>query len=289
MENSSLNAALKFTPQSRLLAPAKLNLFLHILGRRQDGFHSIQTVFQFLDFGDTLEFQVTPHDTAIRLLTPLAGVDDNQNLIIKAARLLQSEYRVSKGVDISLVKRIPQGGGLGGGSSDAATTLVALNEMWELHLSLDELSRLGLKLGSDIPIFIHGKAAFAEGRGELFQHIDLPEPWFIVIKPPCDVATAEIYGAAELTRDTPAITIHDFLQGNCHNDFEIVVRKRYPEVDFALQWLSRFAKAQLTGTGSCIFASFEEKERAEAVLADIPKPNIGFLAKGLNRSPLYAK
>lgn len=266
-------------------APAKLNLFLHITGRRPDGYHSLQTVFQFLDYGDTLRFEVTD-SPEIRLETPTPGVPPEQDLTVRAACMLQQRAGVSRGARIHLEKRLPQGGGVGGGSSDAATVLVALNRLWQAGLSENQLAELGLALGADVPVFVRGRAAWAEGVGEALTPVDLPEPWFLVIKPPVTVSTAEVFSAPELTRDTPAITIPAFLSGAGRNDCEPVVRRRYPVVAEVLDWLGQIAPARMTGTGACVFAAFETREAAERIAATLPAVWSGFVARGCNRSPL---
>lgn len=267
-------------------APAKLNLFLHITGRRTDGYHLLQTAFVFLDYADDLSFELRL-DGEIVLTTSLANVAMQDNLIFKAAHLLQQHTRVVLGVNIGLQKRIPMGGGLGGGSSDAATTLLALNQLWQLKLSLAELATLGLQLGADVPIFIRGEAAWAEGVGEQFQSISIPENWYLVIIPPCEVKTAEIFSHSELTRDTQAIKIHDFYDGRVHNDFEPLVKKLYPEVAAAFDWLEQYTTAFLTGTGACIFGKFVEQQQAVKIANMIPQPFSGFVTQGLNHSPAH--
>lgn len=266
-------------------APAKLNLFLHITGRRADGYHTLQSVFQFLDCADLIHLRIGA-DGAIHLLTPLPGVAPEQDLTVRAARLLQAEAGVAAGVDIQIDKRLPLGGGLGGGSSDAATVLVALNRLWGLDWSEERLAELGLRLGADVPVFVRGQAAWAEGIGELLTPIDLPEPWFVVLVPPVTVSTAEIFSAPELTRDTPPIRIPAFLSGGAGNDCEPVVRARYPLVGQYLDWLSQFGRARLTGTGACVFAAFPERRAAQQVLEQLPDGWRGFVARGRNRSPL---
>jgi 4-diphosphocytidyl-2-C-methyl-D-erythritol kinase len=271
-------------------APAKLNLFLHITGYRPDGYHLLQTVFQLLDFGDSLQFK--PRDDGhILRVTGLQSVDQVQDLTVRAARLLQQACNTRYGVDIHMTKRLPIGGGLGGGSSDAATTLVVLNRLWGCNLSPDRLAALGVKLGADIPVFIHGHSAWAEGIGESVQTLALPKRWYVVIKPPVEVSTAALFAAPELTRNCPPITIGAFLAGNGTNVFESVVRERYPVVAEALDWLNACVGkddevAKLTGTGSCIFTSFDHREAAYNVLAELPRGWQGFVAKGVNRSPL---
>ena len=266
-------------------APAKINLFLHITGQRDDGYHLLQTAFQFLDYGDVLQFGV--HDNpSISLSTAIDGVDDEDNLIIRAARALQASANIQQGVNITIEKRLPIGGGLGGGSSNAATTLLALNQLWQCHLSKTELAQLGLTLGADVPIFIHGEAAWAEGVGEQLSPISPPEPWYAVLVPNCHVSTAEVFSSQELTRDCEPITISRFLSGEGRNICEDVVTKLYPQVSEALSWLGQYGKARMTGTGACIFASFDSRAQAQQVITAIPAHWQGFVAKGCNCSPL---
>jgi len=266
-------------------APAKINLFLHITGQRDDGYHLLQTAFQFLDYGDVLQFGV--HDNpSISLSTAIDGVDDEDNLIIRAARALQASANIQQGVNITIEKRLPIGGGLGGGSSNAATTLLALNQLWQCHLSKTELAQLGLTLGADVPIFLHGEAAWAEGVGEQLSPISPPEPWYAVIAPDCHVSTAEVFSSQELTRDCEPITISRFLSGEGRNICEDVVTKLYPQVSEALSWLGQYGKARMTGTGACIFASFDSRAQAQQVITAIPAHWQGFVAKGCNCSPL---
>lgn len=269
-------------------APAKLNLFLHITGRRPDGFHLLQTVFQFLDYGDELHFSVRD-DGAVRRLSDLPGVAAEADLVVRAARLLQAETGCRRGADIRVDKRLPMGGGLGGGSSDAATALVALNALWQLDLPEDRLAGLGLSLGADVPVFVRGRAAWAEGVGERLEAVELPEPWYLVLVPPVSVSTAAVFGAPELTRDCPPITIRDFLTGLGGNVCEPVVRARFPAVAAALDWLGHFAPARMTGTGSCVFAAFGSERAAHQVLAKVPAGWQGFVARGCNRSPLLER
>lgn len=259
-------------------APAKINLFLHIIGRRADGYHELQTVFQFLDYYDELSFEVRT-DGQINLNSTI-----EKNLVLQAAKLLQQVSNTTLGADITLHKRIPIGGGLGGGSSDAATTLIALNQLWELNFEESFLLELAIKLGADVPVFIKGEAAWAEGLGEKLSPITLPEPWYVVIVPPHPISTTEFFSAPELTRNTRPITIQDFLEGKAllRNDFEPLIRNRYPQIANAFDWLNQYAKAQLTGSGGCIFAEFKTKTEAQLVIAEIPKPFTGFVAKGLN-------
>ena len=266
-------------------APAKLNLFLHITGRRADGYHLLQTVFQFLDFGDELVF--TPReDGRIQRLTDIPGVPAGQDLVVRAASLLKQQAGVDVGVDIALDKRLPLGGGLGGGSSDAATTLVALNRIWDCGLSLEQLAGLGLQLGADVPVFVRGQAAWAEGVGEVLVPVELPEPWFVVLIPPISVSTAKVFSDSQLIRDCPAITIRDFLSGQGANVCEPLVRQGWPEVDAALRDLSEFATARMTGTGACVFAAFEREAEARAAWRQLSDKWSGFVARGKNTSPL---
>jgi len=269
-----------------LPAPAKLNLMLHITGRRADGYHELQTLFQFLDYGDELVLRPR-EDGQIRLLTELPGVDHDSNLIVRAARLLQRESGCALGADIQLTKRLPMGGGIGGGSSDAATTLVGLDHLWNTRLGEDRLAELGLNLGADVPVFVRGRAAFAEGVGERLQPVDLPEPWFLVIAPQVSVSTAEIFADPELTRNTPAITVRSLLAGGGHNDCQPVVEKRYPEVRNALSLLNKFVQARMTGTGACVFGSFPNEDEADKVRRQLPATLPSFVARGRNVSMLH--
>jgi 4-diphosphocytidyl-2-C-methyl-D-erythritol kinase len=266
-------------------APAKLNLMLRIVGRRADGYHNLQTVFQFLDLQDQLDFSLRDDDEII-IANNLSQIPDTENLCYRAARRLQSLSSTPFGVEITLWKKVPMGGGLGGGSSNAATTLVALNQLWGLGLKTGELMEIGLSLGADVPIFIHGHAAWAEGIGEKITDIELPENWYLVIRPPCHVPTAEIFRQPDLTRHSPRIKIRAFLEGNNPNDCLSVVRRRHPEVAKAMDWLNRHAEARLTGTGSCLFAEFKERQQAEKIYDRLPSGLEGFVARGLNRSPL---
>ena len=266
-------------------SPAKVNLFLHITGRRDDGYHEIQTAFQFLDYSDSLEFQVQQSGT-IELLTPLKGVKNESNLIIRAAKCLQSHTNSKQGAKISIKKRLPIGGGLGGGSSNAATTLIALNHLWQTKLTTTKLAQLGLTLGADVPVFIHGYAAWAEGVGEELTPISPAEPWYIVIVPDCQVSTAEVFSSRELTRDCEPITISRFLSGEVNNVCERVVLKNYSAVSQAVDWLNRYGKSRMSGTGACVFAGFDSQVQAQQVLEDLPSHWRGFIAKGCNQSPL---
>jgi len=268
-------------------APAKLNLLLNITGRRPDGYHELQTVFQFLDIADELIFEVDA-DGGLQREYALAGVDEDQDLILRAARLLKQETGSPLGARINLHKHLPMGGGLGGGSSDAATTLVALNYLWRTDLSESELCQLGLGLGADVPVFIHGRATWAEGVGERFTAITIPEPWYVVLIPGIEVATGEIFSAPELTRHAPALKIRDFLGGRAFNLCEPVVRARYPQVDQAMAWLEQYAPARLTGTGACVFAEITDAAQGRHILQQLPPPWRGFTAKGMNNSLLQA-
>lgn len=270
-----------------LPAPAKINWFLHVLGRRRDGYHLLQTTFQFLDYSDELSFTLR-NDGQLQLASDCADVAPENNLILRAAQKLQEKTRCRLGADMSIIKRIPIGGGLGGGSSNAATTLLALNQLWDTQLSTAELVSLGVELGADVPIFIHGHAAWGEGIGEELQSVTLPEPWIVVVTPPCQVSTVEIFTASELTRNTQPITIASFLQDGGRNDLEPVACQRYPLVAEALRWLSAYAPAKMTGSGGCVFAAFAEQSAALAVAAKIPTPFHGWAAKALNVSPLHS-
>ena len=267
-------------------APAKINLFLHVTGRKPDGYHLLQTVFQFLDYCDQLQFTLRD-DEEISRIGNYSGIPPEQDLVVRAASALrQSVDKKLPGVAIQVNKSLPMGGGLGGGSSNAATTLVALNTLWGLHLTENELADIGLALGADVPVFVRGRAAWAEGVGEQLTPVQPPENWYLVIRPDCHVSTAEVFNAPDLTRNTPAITIRDFLAGAGTNDCEAVVRKCYPEVATALDWLGQRADARMTGTGACIFAAFAAETGAQAVLGQLPAGWQGFVARGKNRSPL---
>lgn len=273
----------------RFPAPAKLNLFLHVTGRRPDGYHLLQTVFRFVDYGDELE--IRPRlDGRIELLAPLPGVRVEHDLCWRAAHLLQGYTGCTQGADIRLVKRLPMGGGLGGGSSDAATVLMALNRLWGLGLSRAVLQTLGLQLGADVPVFVYGQSAFAEGVGEVLQPIGLPAAIYVVLIPAVAVSTPAIFAHQELTRDTPSLTIAGLVGdvlSNTHNDLEPLVRRLYPEVADALGWLGQYAVARMTGSGACCFAAFDRREDAERVYALRPPGMQGFVASGLDRHPLF--
>ncbi len=269
-----------------LPAPAKLNLFLHITGRRTDGYHELQTLFQFLDHGDELGLAVR-EDGEIRLHSTLEGVAHDSNLIVRAARLLKQESGCALGADLWLDKRLPLGGGIGGGSSDAATTLLGLDHLWGTQLGIERLAALGLTLGADVPVFVRGHAAFAEGVGEILHPVDPPEAWFLVVVPQVSVSTAEIFSAPELTRNTPVIKVCGLPAGGGHNDCQPVVEARYPEVRNALNLLNNFVEARMTGTGACVFGSFPNRAEADRVSRHLPVDLQYFVAQGCNVSPLH--
>ncbi len=269
-----------------LPSPAKLNLMLHITGRRHDGYHLLQTAFQLIDYGDTLHFSLR-EDSEITLSPAIPGVKTADNLIIRAAQLLQQTTHSDLGADIQLEKVLPLGGGIGGGSSNAATTLLALNQLWNLQLPIEQLAILGLQLGADVPVFVRGRSAWAEGVGEQLQAIEIPETWYFVARPECEVATAEIFSHKQLTRNTSPITIAAFFEQGGFNDCEAVVRALYPPVDSALKWLNHYAPARLTGTGACVFASLPDQQSAQQILQQLPKGLQGFIAKGVNISPTH--
>jgi len=269
-------------------APAKLNLFLHVTGRRADGYHELQTVFQIIDLADALAFEPRA-DGVIRRVEGPAEVPAADDLCVTAARRLREAGGVTAGADIRLEKRIPIQGGLGGGSSDAATTLVALNEIWGLHLPVEAIAEIGLELGADVPLFLLGRSAWAEGIGERLTPLELPEKHFAIVFPGVGIATAEVFQAPELTRKTPKTTIRGFLRAGGHNDCEPVVTGRSPEVRRALAWLAEKGDARLTGTGSSVFAAFADRGAAETALAGLPSGWRGFVARGLEHSPLQER
>lgn len=274
-------------------APAKINLFLHVVGRRDDGYHLLQTAFRFLDRGDTLRF-VPREDGRVVRVDALPGVPAEADLCLRAARLLQQATGTQQGAGIGLAKRLPMGGGLGGGSSDAATVLLALNHLWDLGLSRRELQDLGLRLGADVPVFVFGRSAFAEGVGEALQPVVLPPAWYLVVEPPVAVSTAEIFAAPELTRNSEALKIADFSSGwgrGQRNDLEPVASRRYPAVAAAIEGLAQAAGSDATlvrmsGSGSCVFAEFESEAAAAAVQARLPSHWRSWVARGLNEHPL---
>jgi 4-diphosphocytidyl-2-C-methyl-D-erythritol kinase len=267
-------------------APAKLNLFLHVTGRRPDGYHELQTVFQLIDLCDTIALSVRPDGRIERPDGP-PGVDPEADLTVRAARALQVATGCRLGVTLRVRKRIPMGGGLGGGSSDAATVLLGLNELWGCGMPVDQLARLGLPLGADVPVFVRGSSAWGQGVGEDLQPLELPESWYVVIHPGVAVGTRDVFQSPELTRNSPVITIRAFFQSGGRNDCEPVVRARFPEVADALDWLGRFAPARLTGTGSCIFAPCATAIDAERLAARVPDRWTSYVARGLNVSPVH--
>ena len=266
-------------------APAKINLMLRITGQREDGYHLLQTVFQLTDLCDWLTFHKV-NDSSVTLQTPIPGVPEQTDLTVRAANLLKQETGCQQGVCIEVEKKLPMGGGLGGGSSDAATTLVVLNRLWKLGLTEQRLMQLGLQLGADVPVFVFGRAAWAEGVGEKLERIDVPEKWTVIIKPDCHVDTKEIFSVKDLTRNSKSIRIADFLTGQHQNDCLDVVRKLYKPVEKALIDLSRFSEARLTGTGACVFAQFDSEELAKQAYESLNRQWQVYLTKGLNRSLL---
>lgn len=281
----SANGSELWTWQSAYPAPAKLNLFLHVIGRRADGYHFLQTLFRFLDHGDVLRF-APRNDGAVVLSTPLPGVPPDADLTVRAARLLQAETGCRLGAEISVDKRLPMGGGLGGGSSDAATVLLALNHLWQLGLPRQRLQEIGLSLGADVPVFVFGSNAFAEGVGEALRPVDLPPVWYVVLEPPVQVPTAAVFTAPELKRDTAAIRADQWHSGFGGNDLEPVATARFPAVAEYIGWLSGFGRARMSGSGACVFAEFERREDAEAVLHQLPAGMRGWVAAGLDKHPL---
>lgn len=272
--------------QLSLPAPAKLNLFLHITGRRPDGYHTLQTLFQFIDRCDMLHF--TPRrDGRLKLHSELQGVASEDNLVVRAARLLQRASGCALGADIRLDKWLPMGGGIGGGSSDAATTLVGLNHLWQTGFSLEQLATLGLSLGADVPVFVLGRAAWAEGVGERLTPVTLEEPWYLVVVPDCQVSTAQIFSDERLTRDTQAITLAAFRDHGGRNDCLSVAEACYPEIRNALILLNNYCEAKMTGTGSCVFGAFPNEREADKVRARLPATLQTFVARGCNVSPLH--
>ncbi|MFM7395965.1 MAG: 4-(cytidine 5'-diphospho)-2-C-methyl-D-erythritol kinase [Gammaproteobacteria bacterium] len=282
-------------------APAKLNLCLHVTGRRTDGYHELQTIFQLIDLCDELAFELAPpgvierRDDGLARSGALAAIPSDKDLCVRAAQALLAAAKqkglpeAQSGVCIRIRKRIPMGGGLGGGSSDAATTLLALNQLWNLGFCEDELAEIGLSHGADVPVFVRGRCALGEGVGERLQPVELPERWFLVLHPGVLVPTAAVFQAPELTRNSPILTIPALLASGGRNDCEPVVRQRYPEVAEAIDWLARFAPARLTGTGSCIFASFDSAASAERVAARVPDVWRAWVVRGLSRSPVFTR
>ena len=268
-------------------APAKLNLFLHVVGRRADGYHLLQTVFRLVDHGDALRFS-SRDDGDVRLATQLPGVAPESDLTVRAARLLQRETGCCQGVEIAVDKRLPMGGGLGGGSSDAATVLLALNHLWQLGLPRSRLQQIGLTLGADVPVFVGGRNAFAEGVGEALQPLDLPPAWYVVLEPPVAVPTAAIFGAAELVRDTAIMRAADWAPGVGGNDLQAVAVARFPVVAEHLRWLDAYGDARMSGSGACVFAELASQEAAQVVIRELPATMVGWVAAGLERHPLWA-
>ncbi len=266
-------------------APAKLNLFLHITGRRPDGYHLLQTVFQFLDYADQLTFNITDNGKVMQM-TPLSGVDEGDDLTVRAAILLQAETKTEKGVEIYLNKSIPVGAGLGGGSSDAATTLLVLNELWGANLERARLVELALQLGADVPVFVAGHAAWAEGVGEILTPIEPEERWYAVMVPPVQVSTQRVFEELGLTAYGPPSKIRDFHAGRVRNDLEAVVRRCYPDVDRALQWLAQFGEARMTGSGACVYLPVKDHGEGAQIVERRPEWLEGFVARGVNRHPL---
>jgi 4-diphosphocytidyl-2-C-methyl-D-erythritol kinase len=290
------------SPLQAYPAPAKLNLFLHVVGRRADGYHLLQSVFRLIDHGDTVWLGVRT-DGEIHRLVELPGVPEDKDLTVRAARLLKRETGCALGVDIRLDKRLPQGGGLGGGSSDAATVLLALNRLWSLNLSRQRLQEIALQLGADVPVFVFGQNAFAEGVGEILTPISLQSAWYVVLTPAVQVATAAVFAAPELTRDTHPIKIADFLAGDgrqsstlrqdvCRNDLQSVVVKKHPEVARSLAWLAVYAEqlggeARMTGSGACVFLAVPDESDGRRIMNNLPSDMQGFIARGLDRHPLF--
>ena len=267
-------------------APAKLNLFLHVVGRREDGYHLLQTVFRFLDHGDSIRIGVR-RDGAIRLQRPLSGVPVEKDLCYRAAVLLKAATGCTLGADIDLEKRLPMGGGLGGGSSDAATVLMALDRLWGLGLPREELQHLGVRLGADVPVFIYGRSAFAEGVGEKLRPVSLAPASYVVLVPPVEVSTAQIFTAPGLTRDTPEMKIPPLSEGCGHNDLEPVAVSAYPVIGDYLRWLRQYGDARMTGSGGCVFVPFADRAAAEACFKRRPDEISGFVAEGLDVHPMY--
>ena len=269
-----------------LPSPAKINLFLHITGQRSDGYHNLQTLFQLLDFGDKLVFR-SNRSGNIKINGNIDGVDEKNNLIFHAATLLQKSTGCDLGCTIDLTKNLPMGAGLGGGSSNAATTLVGLNALWKCGLTANQLSDLGKTLGADVPVFVHGESAFAEGIGDILTPLTLPQRWFLVITPNCHVSTREIFSNPQLTRNSSPIKIRALSGVEYRNDCQDVVSKLYPAVGSVLQWVENFSAPLMTGTGASVFCSFDSKSEAQHVLSKLPEQWTGFVAKGVNRSPVH--
>ena len=270
-----------------LIAPAKLNLFLHINARRDDGYHELETLFTFLNFGDELSFELTD-EPSISITGDTKDIPLEDNLIYKAALMLQTDAKTNHGVKINLIKRLPMGGGVGGGSSDAATTLLALNKLWNINYDINKLANLGLQLGADVPVFIRGESAIAQGIGEKLHRVELAQKWYCVVHPNQHVSTAKIFTHPDLKRDTPKIS-GDWKQQTLHNDCEPLVKKLCPEVEKTLQWLLKYAPSKMTGTGSCCFVEFDTQAQANHVLANLPHTWQGFVASNANISPAHTE
>lgn len=286
MATLALNPAAPLRQLSGCPAPAKLNLFLHVVGRRADGYHLLQTAFRLLDWGDTLDFTLRD-DGRIERSTEVAGVAADDDLVVRAARLLQRHSGTCLGANIAVHKVLPMGGGLGGGSSDAATTLIALNRLWHTGLSRAELQALGLQLGADVPVFIYGRDAFAEGVGEALQALTLAPAWYVVVFPRVGVPTAEIFRAPDLTRNTPLIRMPDFAANITRNDLQPVACRRFPEVQHAIDWLQQHAPARMTGSGACVFAEVASPEEADRIVAQCPAHWQAWKVSSLGRHPLH--
>ena len=268
-------------PSITTTAPAKINLFLHITGRRSDGYHNIQTIFQLLNYGDEMSF--CDNDTGdIEITTNLMGIPKQDNLVFHAAKKLQTATNCRKGCTINLRKQIPMGAGLGGGSSNAAATLVALNQLWQCNLSTSSLAQMGCELGADVPVFVHGQTAFAEGIGEQLSPLELPEKWFLVVTPDCHVSTSEIFSHPQLTRNSTPIKIRALDEGRFRDDRQKVVFAQYPAVEEAFDWLTPYGQPLMTGTGSSVFCRFDSESEANRVLLQLPNQWNGFVAQGIN-------
>ena len=269
-----------------LPSPAKVNLFLQITGQRKDGYHNLQTLFQLLDYGDQLSITASK-SPAIGLTSPIEGVAAEDNLVLRAARALQKATHCAWGCEIQLQKKLPMGAGLGGGSSNAATTLVGLNFLWQCGLSNDELAIIGCQLGADVPVFIHGNSAFAEGIGDQLTPVQLSDFWYLVVTPNIKVSTAEIFSHPQLTRNSPPIKIRALLEEQYRNDCQSVVEALYPPVKQLLQWLQRFKNPLMTGTGASVFCRFDSELSARQAQAEVPQKWSSFVARGTNISPLH--
>ena len=272
-------------PVWRLPAPAKLNLFLHITGMREDGYHNLQTIFQILDYSDEVSLSLR-QDGLICRTNGLEDVPADEDLIVRAAQALKSYTGTAYGANVGVEKKLPVGGGIGGGSSDAATTLLGLNELWQCGLEKAELLSIAAKLGADVPVFVNGYSAWAEGIGEKLTTLELPELWYLVIHPGVFISTAKLFSSELLTRDKDILRMRVFPEADTENVFESVVRKTHSEVDKSLKWLDNYSAAKMTGTGSCLFASFESHQEAEKVLKQVPEEWSAFIAKAVNKSPV---